>query len=81
MIDPASPYRGAQIDLQNAHFYGASWRSMGAVTGLSPTTIKKFARGETGRPSFQTVVLLAEYAGHTVTIAREQKVHRLRSVT
>lgn len=71
-MDVEHLYRGAQIDLANAHFYGTSWRSMGEATGLSPTTIKKFANGETSRPSFQTVALLAGYAGYAVSIARKE---------
>lgn len=74
-------YRDVQIDLSNAHTYGVSWREMGADAGLSPQTIKKFAMGETTRPSFQTVVLLAQYAGRVVTIGRERKVDRLAVVT
>lgn len=72
MTDPVELYREVQIDLSNAHFYGISWREISRDVGVSPNTVKKFAEGATKRPSFQTVLLLAEYAGHKVTIGRER---------
>lgn len=68
--------RGICIDLRNAHLYGTSGREMGRETGLSPTTIKKFAHRDT-TPSLRTVLVLADYAGHVVEISRRRHSFRL----
>lgn len=73
--------REVKVDLRSAHDYGRTWRKMGDDTGISPPTIAKFARGETTRPAFTTVVTLAEYAGFAVTIARDSFVTKLPSLT
>ena len=45
-----------------------SWALMSAECGINATTIKRFACGDTARPQFRTVDLLADYAGFRMEI-------------
>lgn len=45
------------------------WRHMSQECGISATAIKRFACGDTLRPQFRTVDLLADYAGFRLQIA------------
>lgn len=81
MTDFDKVLREVKIDLFNAHYYGRSWKQMGDDTGLSPSTVSKFARGDTTRPAFTTVVTLAQYAGFAVSMARESYAAKLPLVT
>ena len=65
-------YTNVQIDLRNAHAYGIPWSEMARDSGLCAATVKRFANNDTSRPSFRTVLWLAEYAGHKVSIARQR---------
>ena len=60
-------YTPIQIKLAELHAQ-LSWSHMAAESGISATTIKRFAHNETRRPQFHTVEVLADYAGFRLAI-------------
>lgn len=63
-------YRAAQRTLAVMHV-NKTWAQMARDTGISATTIKKFATGDVNSPHFDTVDRLCEYAGYAVEINKQ----------